>query len=243
MNVVAIIQARMGSSRLPGKVLMDLGGCSVLERVVCRLRRASTINRIIVATSSLVTDDVIAKECGNLGVACFRGSEQDVLDRYYRAASEAQADAVVRITSDCPLLDSELVDEVVSLFHTCGAEYVNNCSPRTFPRGLDTEAFTMSALSRAWSESRRPHQREHVTPYIYENPEKFRLSFVKGTVDYSQYRWTLDTAEDLNLLRSIYTHFNNTDDFGWREVIQLMERDPELVQLNSHIPQKSLMTF
>jgi spore coat polysaccharide biosynthesis protein SpsF (cytidylyltransferase family) len=240
MNLVAIIQARMGSCRLPGKVLMDLGGCSVLERVVCRLRRASTISGIVVASSDLATDEVIAIECQKLGVVCFRGSELDVLDRYYRAALEAQADAVVRITSDCPLIDPELVDQVVLLFQTCRADYVSNCGPRTFPRGLDTEAFTMPALSRAWREAQRPHQREHVTPYLYENPDKFQLSMVKGTVDYSQYRWTLDTAEDLHLLRSIYSFFGNRDDFGWRDALQLMERWPELARGNSHIAQKSM---
>lgn len=243
MNVVAIIQARMGSSRLPGKVLLDLGGCSVLQRVICRVRRASSISAVVVATSDLDSDEVIARECQNLETVCFRGSERDVLDRYYHAALEARADAVVRITSDCPLIDPELIDEVVSLFETCRADYANNCGPRTFPRGLDTEVFTMSALSRAWRDAQRPHQREHVTPYMYENPGKFRLSLMKGTTDYSHYRWTLDTAEDLQLLKSLYAHFDNRDDFGWREAIQLMESRPELARVNSHVTQKSAMAL
>lgn len=243
MNVVAIVQARMGSSRLPGKVLMDLGGRSVLERVICRIRRVSTINAVVVATTELAKDDVIAKECERLGVESSRGSEHDVLDRYYHAASNAQAEAVVRITSDCPVIDPELVDEVNLHFQACRADYVNNCSPRTFPRGLDVEVFTMAALENAWRHAERPHQREHVTPYLYENPEQFRLSFVKGATDYSHYRWTLDTADDLALLKSIYGYFDNKDDFGWHEAIQLMERQPAVTELNSHVAQKSLLAL
>jgi spore coat polysaccharide biosynthesis protein SpsF len=241
MNVVAIIQARMGSSRLPGKVLMDLGGCSVLERVIRRLRRASNITRIVVATSDLATDDVIAIECKKLDAVCFRGSEHDVLDRFYRAALHAQADAVVRITSDCPLIDPELVDEVAFHFQTSGADYVNNCSPRTFPRGLDAEVFTVAALTQAWHEAGRPHHREHVTPYLYEHPELFRLSFLKGSADYSSYRWTLDTLDDHELLKKIYAHFDNDDDFSWREAIDLMERQPALAELNANVVQKPLV--
>lgn len=241
MNVVAIVQARMGSTRLPGKVLMDLAGRSVLERVLRRLRRSSRLSEILVATTISGRDELIVRECERLHTPCFRGSEPDVLDRYYRAALVAKADAVVRITSDCPLIDAEVVDETVAKLLAERADYVNNCSPRTFPRGLDTEAFTVAALSQAWEEAYEPHEREHVTPYLYAHPDIFRLSFFAGVTDYSQYRWTLDTIEDFELLNAIYSHFEGDDRFSWREVIQLMEREPKLSSLNSHILQKPLV--
>jgi spore coat polysaccharide biosynthesis protein SpsF (cytidylyltransferase family) len=240
MKTLAIIQARMGSSRLPGKVLMDLGGETVLARVVRRLKRSREIDQIVVATTREATDDKIVEACASLQVTCFRGAEHDVLDRYYQAAHAHPADSVVRITSDCPLIDPELVDETIRVFRDEQADYASNVFPRTYPRGLDAEVFTLAALDRAWREARESYQREHVTPYLYEHPQTFRMASVSGTVDYSHYRWTLDTPEDLKLLRTIYSHFDNRDDFHWQEVIHLMEREPDLAELNSRILQKSL---
>lgn len=240
MNIVAIIQARMGSSRLPGKVLKDLGGETVLARVVRRLQRSRQIARIIVATTTAPGDEVIVAECDRLEVLCFRGSEHDVLDRYYQAARANAADAVVRITSDCPLIDPELVDETVEVFGDKHADYASNVFPRTYPRGLDTEVFSFDALDRAWREAREAHQREHVTPYLYEHPQIFKLASLSGAADYSRYRWTLDTREDLELLRAIYSRFDGRDDFSWKEVLRLMEREPELAELNSQVLQKSV---
>ena len=240
MKILAIIQARMGSSRLPGKVLMDLGGESVLARVVHRLKRSHEIDQIVVATTREAADDKIVEACASLQVTCFRGAEHDVLDRYYQAAHSYPADAVVRITSDCPVIDPGLVDETVTVLMDRKADYASNVFPRTYPRGLDTEVFTVAALDRAWSDACEPYQREHVTPYFYEHPETFRMASVSGNVDYSHYRWTLDTPEDLELLRAIYSHFDNRDDFHWQEVIHLMEREPELAELNSRVLQKSL---
>jgi spore coat polysaccharide biosynthesis protein SpsF len=240
MNVVAIIQARMGSSRLPGKVLKDLGGETVLGRVVHRLRRATRVNQIVIATTDSVADDVIVRECHRLEVPAFRGSESDVLDRYYQAARACAAGTVVRITSDCPVIDPQLVDETIRVFQQQHGDYASNALSRTYPRGLDMEVFTMGALERAWNDAHKPYEREHVTPYLYEHPELFRLVSQCGQIDYSQYRWTLDTAEDLELLRAIYARFSNQDDFGWGEVIQLMEREPELAELNSGVIQKTL---
>jgi len=240
MNTVAIIQARMGSSRLPGKVLMDLGGEMVLGRVVRRLQRSRHISKIVVATTTVPADEVIVAECDRLEVLCFRGSEHDVLDRYYQAARANAADAVVRITSDCPLIDPELVDETVEVFRDKHADYASNVFPRTYPRGLDTEVFSFDALDRAWREAREAHQREHVTPYLYEHPQIFKLASLSGAADYSRYRWTLDTLEDLELLRTIYSRFHGRDDFSWKEVLRLMEREPELAELNSQVLQKSV---
>lgn len=238
MKITAIIQARMGSTRLPGKALTDLGGETVLRRVVRRLRRASLINEIVVATTGSPKDAAIVLACTGLEVACFRGSEEDVLDRYFRAAEEFRSDAVVRITSDCPLIDPALVDEVIQCFVEQHADFSCNVMPRTYPRGLDAEVFTTEALRKAWLISDRPHQREHVTPLFYERSDIFRLAAVRGEQDYSQYRWTLDTPEDLGLIRAIYSYFENGDGFGWREVVALMERSPELVEMNAHVAQE-----
>jgi spore coat polysaccharide biosynthesis protein SpsF len=230
----------MGSTRLPGKVLMDLGGNTVLARVVARLCRATLISEIIVATTHSIVDDAVVRECHRLGVPSFRGSENDVLDRYYQAATACVAGAVVRITSDCPVIDAQLVDETIRVFQQHRGDYASNVFPRTYPRGLDTEVFTVAALERAWHEAHKSYEREHVTPYLYGHPELFRLVSQRGPIDYSQYRWTLDIAEDLELLRIIYARFGNEDDFSWDEVIQLMEREPELAELNSHVVQKAL---
>jgi spore coat polysaccharide biosynthesis protein SpsF len=228
----------MGSTRLPGKVLIDLGGATVLSRVVRRLRRCSQLEEIVVATTHRATDQVIVASCAQLGVACFRGSETDVLDRYYSAAEAFSADAVVRITSDCPLIDPEVVDNVVRALIERRADFACNVLPRTYPRGLDTEVFTMEALEKAWRGSDQPHEREHVTPLFYERPEMFHLASVREDQDFSHYRWTLDTPDDLRLIREIYSHFDN-DHFGWRDVIDLMQRLPALPAINAHIVQKS----
>jgi len=240
VSTVAIVQARMGSTRLAGKVLMALGSATVLARVVCRLRRASLIDEIVVATTNSVLDNAIVEECRSLVVECLRGSEHDVLDRYYISAKACAADAVVRITSDCPIIDPELVNETIRAFQEQAGDYASNTLDPTYPRGLDAEVFTVEALGRAWREARQPHEREHVTPYFYEHPELFRLVSVKGDGDYSLCRWTLDTAEDLDLLRAIYERFDNRDDFTWREVLRLMQIEPQLTQLNAHIVQKEL---
>jgi spore coat polysaccharide biosynthesis protein SpsF len=240
MKTCAIVQARMGSSRLPGKVLMDLGGETVLARVVNRLRRATLLDEIRIATSESIADDAIIRECERLAVNNFRGSEDDVLDRYYQAAKACEAEVVVRITSDCPLIDPVLVDETISVFQDQHADYASNTIVHTYPRGLDTEVFSRAALERAWTEAQKSYEREHVTPYFYEHPELFRISSARGRTDYSQFRWTLDTPEDLQLIHKIYTRFENQDAFGWQEAVALMEREPELADLNSHVLQKSL---
>lgn len=240
MTTVAIIQARMGSTRLPGKVLLDLGGETVLARVVKRLSRASLVNEVMVASTGSVADGAIVRECERLDIRCFRGSENDVLDRYYQAARACGAEAIVRITSDCPLIDPELVDDTIRVFLEEHADYGSNVLPRTYPRGLDTEVFTAAALERAWRDARQPHQREHVTPYFHEHPELFRLVSTHGQTDCSAYRWTLDTVEDLQLLRAIYSRLGNRDNFQWREALAVVEREPELAELNAHVMQKSI---
>ena len=239
MKIVAIVQARMGSTRLPGKVLMDLGGKTVLARVVARLRRAILIDQIVVATTDSVIDNAIIRECQRLQVEYFRGSENDVLDRCYQAANSCEAQIVVRITADCPLIDAEVVDDVIRVLLSRG-DYASNTLARTYPRGLDAEVFTIAALERAWQDAHEPHQREHVTPYFYEHPEIFELTSLRGRIDYSRYRWTLDTAEDLELLRTIYARLDNRDDFHWLRAVRVMEDEPDLAERNVHVVQKAL---
>jgi spore coat polysaccharide biosynthesis protein SpsF len=240
MKVVTIIQARMGSTRLPGKVLIDLGGESVLARVVRRLRRADLIDEIVVATTTSAADDAIVSECERLSVAVFRGQEDDVLDRYYHAAHWINADAIVRITSDCPLIDAEITDNTIRTFINCKPDYASNALQRTYPRGLDTEVISCDALTHAWQEAPLSYQRAHVTPYIYENPNRFRIVPVRGDCDYSDLRWTLDTPEDLTFIRAIYERMDNEDSFSWRDVLALLEREPQLAELNRQVRQKAL---
>jgi spore coat polysaccharide biosynthesis protein SpsF len=240
MKIAAIIQARMSSTRLPGKVLMDLGGETVLARVVRRLRRATLIEEIVVATTSSVADQAIVRECQRLSVGVFRGEENDVLDRYYHAAQWTDADGIVRITSDCPLIDPEITDQTIRSFLERRPDYAGNALQRTYPRGLDTEVMTWEALASAWREARLSYQRAHVTPYIYENPDRFDILPVKGAADYSSHRWTLDREEDLAFIRAVYDRLGNDDSFSWCDVLALLEQEPELVELNREVMQKAL---
>lgn len=240
MRVVAIIQARMGSTRLPGKVLKDLGGETVLARVVTRVRRATLLDEIVVATSVQPADDAIVQECERLSVACFRGDEADVLDRYYRAAQKFAADSVVRITADCPLIDPELIDAAVRAFLEQTADYATNSLLVTYPPGLDVEVFTAEALACAWRSAKQDYERAHVTPYLYQNPGLFKIVSLTAESDYSNYRWTLDTAEDLEMIRAIYEHFEQSGSIRWREVLRLMESEPKLAEVNSQVRQKAL---
>ncbi len=240
MKPIAIIQARMGSTRLPGKVLMDIGGRSMLARVVERTRQSKCVDGTIVAATTNPQDEALVSECRNLAVPLFRGSEDDVLDRYYRAAIEHDADPVVRITSDCPLLDSQVVDQVVASFVETSPDYASNVTSRTFPLGLDVEVVSREALDRAWREADKSYERVHVTPYINRHPERFRLATVSAGQDYSGYRWTVDTPEDLAFVRAVYARLGRNGRFGWRDVLALVRREPGLIELNRGVRQKAL---
>jgi len=230
----------MGSTRLPGKVLMDLGGETTLGRVVRRLSRAKLITEVVIATTESPADDVIVLEAKRLGIPCFRGSELDVLGRYLGAAEKFTADVMVRVTSDCPLIDPIVADQVLQEFSRAKADFAYNDVEHGFPRGLDVEVFSAEALQRAWQLADAPHQREHVTPIFYERRDLFQTISVGGDRDYSSYRWTLDALDDLHLIRAIYRHFSNDRSFSWRDVIALMEQQPELKQMNANVIQKSL---
>lgn len=240
MKVVAIVQTRMSSTRLPGKVLQDLEGKSVLARVVERLRRARLLNEVVIATTDRPADDVILQECRRLPVSASRGDEENVLDRYYRTAQLFKADVVVRITSDCPLIDPEITDKTIAAFLEAKPDYASNVRERTYPRGLDTEVFTFDALARTWQMAGKPYERVHVTPYIYEHPQEFRVLSVTGDKDYSSHRWTVDTPQDLEFLRAVYARLRDKPNFLWTDVLDVLDREPELIEINRSIEQKAL---
>ncbi len=243
MTVTVLIQARMGSTRLPGKVLKEIAGGTMLLRVVERVSRSTLADRVVIATSTLPGDNVIEDFCRTHGILCGRGSEQDVLDRFYSIITNRfPSDIIVRITSDCPLIDPSVMDAVIrKVVGSCGrTDYACNFLPeRTYPRGLDTEAFTYDALRLAWEECESPELREHVTPYIYRNPDIFRIAGVSNHRDLSAMRWTVDTSEDLAFVRRVYSHFPDTT-FSWLDVVNLVEKNPELQEINAHIVQKTV---
>lgn len=240
MKTVAVIQARMGSTRLPGKVLMPLLGAPMLTRVVERTRRAMTVDEVVVATTTHPADDVIAAIGGEHAWPVVRGSEMDLLDRYVAAARAHDADVIVRITSDCPLVDPELVDAVVRRLAADAADYASDTlPPRTVALGLDVEAMTRATLERADAEDQDPTWREHVTPYIYRHPERFRLTGVALPEDLSGYRWCVDTADDLEVVRRIYEALG-TDRFGWRDVLEVVRANPDWALLNAHVQQRTV---
>jgi spore coat polysaccharide biosynthesis protein SpsF len=224
--------------------MADIAGAPMLARVVTRASRASLLDSVSVATTQLAGDDVIARWCDSAGLACFRGSEGDVLDRYYQAARGLQADVVVRLTADCPLIDPDVVDTTVRAFLMASPplDFAANRLPtsgRTYPIGLDTEVCRFAALEAAWREADQPHQREHVMPFLYEAPARFRILRVDHPVDYGSYRWTVDTPEDLAVVRRVFEAFSGRDDFGWLEVVALFERDPSLAAMNASVRQRT----
>ena len=233
LKTIAIVQARLGSTRLPGKVLADIAGQPMLWHVIQRLRRATALDDIWVATSAQAGDDALAAYCAAQGFAVFRGSEEDVLDRYYQAARTAGADIVVRITADCPLLDPAVVDKVVRAFDPACHDYVANVFRYTYPDGLDTEVFSFAALERAWREAVPGPEREHVT-VLMRTSGRFRTGpNVEHTTDLSrrQLRWTVDTPTDLAFVRRVFAAFGDRP-FGLEEVLGLLEKNPTLMQMN-----------
>ena len=240
MNLVAIIQARVGSTRLPAKVLKDIAGKPMLARVVERVQRATLPQLVVVATSSLAGDDAVAELVHAHKIPVFRGNELDVLDRYYRAALEYEAEIVVRITADCPLIDPELIDRVIEAFLEARPDYAANSLVRTYPRGLDVEVASMESLETAWREARAPYERTHVMPYLYQHSDRFRCLNVPGNTDNSDHRWTVDIGADLEFVRAVYARLGPSRDFNWLDVLALLEREPELVSINRDVLQKTL---
>ncbi len=239
-RTVAIVQARMGSTRLPGKVMLPLLGQPVLSRVMRRAGRARTLDEVVVATTTRPDDDAVVALAEREGWPVVRGSETDLLDRYLLAARTHDAEVVVRITSDCPLIDPDVIDATVDAFHAADVDYASNTlEPPTYPRGLDVEVVSRPALERAGREDADPAWREHATPFVYRHPELFRLLRVPADDDHSDLRWTLDTPEDYRLISRIYEALDR-DDFGWREALALVEANPSWTALNDGVVQKTV---
>jgi spore coat polysaccharide biosynthesis protein SpsF len=240
-TTAAIIQARLGSTRLPGKVLMPLGGRPALDHVIERVTAAKTVDLVVIATTLAPGDDPIADYCARNGIACVRGSEDDVLSRYLDAMRLWPSDIVVRITADCPLTDPALIDDVVAALKADATldYHSNTLPPRRIPHGLDVEAFRRAVLERAGREATRADEREHVTPYIHRHPELFRITQAILPKDISGCRLTLDTQADWDLLNLMLTALPSGE-FGWQASIALLETHPDWVRINAAITQKSL---
>jgi glutamate-1-semialdehyde 2,1-aminomutase len=231
VKVIAIVQARMGSTRLPGKVMRPICGMPMIDVLLGRLSRARHLSKIVVATSDDPRDRLLAEHVTSLGYQVFRGSEHDVLDRYYRCAAQMFPDAVVRITGDCPLVDPHLVDEAIAELQSSGADYVSNTIPPTYPDGLDIEVFTFESLESAWRSATAIAHREHVTPYIRESGQ-FTTRNLAANVDCSAERWTVDEPEDLAMIEKVFAQFFPRLDFSWLEVMELSRRRPDLFDAN-----------
>ncbi len=257
-RTIAIIQARMSSTRLPGKVLLDIAGEPMLARVVERARRAKLVDQVIVATTTDPSDDSVAEFCAERGYNFTRGSLNDVLDRYYQSARKYEAEIIVRLTADCPVLDADVVDETIKQLEM-DIDFVANRLPppmgRSYPIGLDTEVCTFTALEYAWENATEKHQREHVMPYLYEgtdlqpsalnlqtglSPRGFKIALLNHLPDYGALRWTVDTPEDLEFIREIFARFEN-DNFTWHDILALLEEEPKLAKINADVHHKTLM--
>ena len=241
MKSVIIVQARMGSSRLPGKVLLQAAGKSLLEIQISRLQNVRLAEEICIATTRDKHDDVIERFCREKNVPCYRGPEEDVLSRYYEAALFMNAGEVTRITADCPLIDYEIVDRVIQARRDGGADYASNTLKRTFPRGLDAENFSFSSLETAWKEAKTPWEREHVTPFLYSRPERFSLKSIENDRDESAFRWTVDTPEDFRLVSLILQAFSERlPYFSRQDVLRLLTEHPVWSAINAHVEQKKM---
>ena len=235
---LCIVQARMSSSRLPGKVLKPVLGKPLIGHLLERIRRSSEINKIIVAIPDEPGDNELNLYLQNYGCQVFRGSREDVLDRYYQTARLCNPALIVRLTGDCPLIDPEISDATIRHYKSKDFDYVSNTLRRpVYPKGLDTEVFSLAALETAWKEAVLPSEREHVTPFLYKHPERFKIGCLQPLEDYSGERWTVDHAEDFTLIEKILQHFYpERPCFGMQDILEFKKQNPALFEINQHIP-------
>lgn len=233
-KVVAIIQARMGSTRLPGKVLKEISGKPLLWHLINRLRKSKSLQDIVIATTTNESDKKIIEFCKKNAVNYFAGSENDVLDRYYQAGKKFEAYSIARITADCPVIDPQIVDEVINEYTKVGYDVCGLSGE--FPDGLDVEVFSFKALEDTWKNAKLLSEREHVTPYMWNHPEKFRLGKYVKFENLGHYRWTVDEERDLRFIREIFSRLYKPDEiFLTYDILRLMEREPELLKINTGI--------
>lgn len=241
--ILAIVQARMGSTRLPGKVLKDIVGKSMLWHLVNRLKHATLVDKIIIATTTLKEDDQLEDFARGAALPYYRGDAEDVLARYYDAATQFKAEVIVRICSDNPLIDPQITDRIIGEHFVSDADYTSNTIKRTYPDGLEVEVFPFEVLEKAHKAAQRGYEREHVTPYIYQRQDLFRLKSIEasGKLRRPDLRLTVDMEEDLKLIREIFRRlYRDGQIFHTEKVIDLLDRHPELAAINAHVKQKEL---
>ena len=235
-NIIVFVQARIGSTRLRGKVLKKIAGREVLLHQLGRIRQAKTISQVVVITSLNSENDQIEMVCEKNSIPVYRGSETDLLDRHYMAAKLFKADFVVKIPSDCPLTDPRIIDSVIGLWQDNQGlyDYVSNYHPPTFPDGLDVEGCTFSVLETAWREARKLHEREHTFPFIWDNPARFRIGNLKNSRGnmFMTHRWTLDYPEDFQFVQAVFEYFSGRVDFSFDDVLGLLDERPDIAELN-----------
>lgn len=241
MSIGIIIQARMGSERLPNKVLMDLSGKPVLKHIVDRVKQSKKVEKIIIATTINPKDDSVVDFCKLEKLDYFRGSEENVLERFHNAAKVFEIDTIIRITGDCPLVDPKIIDKMIGKYLKTKPDILTNAglidSERTFPRGLDAEVFSYVKLLEAHNNADKKYQKEHVTPYIYENSN--RINYFKNSIDLSNIRITLDTIKDYELIKIVYENlYAGKHDFYLKQIEKLFKLNPQLIEINSEIKQK-----
>lgn len=235
-EVIGIVQARMGSTRLPGKTLIDICGKPLLEHIVARTKASKLVDDLVIATTVKKEDNAIVDLAERIGVKTFRGNDDDVLDRFYQCAQIARAEIIVRITADDPFKDPQVVDRVTDVMLQGDYDYVSNTIKPTYPEGLDVEVFSFLALQKAWRKANEPSDREHVTPYIWGRPELFRIRNVESELDLSHMRWTLDTVEDLKFTREIYKRLYVPGQlFLMKDILSLLEKNPQLMKINEGV--------
>ncbi len=241
MTVAVFIQARMGATRLPGKPLFKVMGKTLLSYLIERLKRCNLVDQIIVLTTENPRDRQLAKEAEKEGVPVFFGSEDNVLERFYFAAQLYRPTTIVRITADCPLMDPLLVDELIRLYQDAGCDYLSNTLQRSYPRGMDIEVFSRTSLEEAYRLAKLPYECEHVTPFLYQHPEQFRLLQAAQKEDMSPWRWTVDTPEDFTLIaKLIASLYPQKPDFTLQDLAACYRSHPEWHSINAHIIQKQL---
>ncbi|MCF6216521.1 MAG: glycosyltransferase family protein [Emcibacter sp.] len=240
-NILCISQARMTSTRLPGKIMKQVCGRTLLDFHVSRILKSHRINRFVLAITTNASDDPLEKFCIDADIDYIRGSEDDVLARYYQALQEFPADIIVRVTSDCPLIDPDLMDQVIQYYrdHRERYDYIT-LGPINFPRGLDVEVFSARALEKAYLHGHEMHQREHVTPYIYRENSEFSCGVFPSDHKLGHHRWCVDEPEDFDLITKILTAFKGKDNFSWQECLTYFDSNPDWMTINSAIKQKSL---
>lgn len=232
--ILGVLQARFSSTRLPGKVLRPILGKPMLERQIERILRVKSLDKLIVATSVNTEDDGIAQLCSDMGVGCYRGSLDDVLDRFYQGAKEWSPKHVIRMTGDCPLTDFKVIDQLIEFHCKGGYDYTSNALEPTYPDGLDVEAMGFSALETAWKNANMQSSREHVTLYLYQNPQLFKIGIMKNTIDLSHLRWTVDELQDFQLVEKIYESlYPQNPQFTTEDILQYMDEQLELKNQNT----------